>query len=117
MIDIDIDDVRRSLAELADRARPATLGPAALGGARRRRRRQRIGVTAALLLLAGVLVPISVSHFQRNPAPPVVDIPAGTMRAHVLTAYATADGWSVLDPAQGRYRRVDGGNVASVSPN
>jgi hypothetical protein len=114
---IDIDDVRRSLTGLADEARPATLGPAALGGARRRRRRQRIGVTALVLLLAGLLVPISVQHFQRNPAPPLVDIPSGPMRAHVITAYAADGGWSVLDAAHGRYRRVDGGSVASVSPN
>jgi hypothetical protein len=114
---IDVDEVRRSLAMIADEARPATLGPAALDGARRRRRRQRISVTVVLLLLAGVLVPITVLNVRHDAVPPVVDLPDGPMAPHVVTAYAAGQNWYVLDPAAGRYRRVDGGSVASVSPN
>jgi hypothetical protein len=114
---IDVDEVRRSLAMIADEARPAALGPAALDGARRRRRRQRISVTVVLLLLAGVLVPITVLNVKHGTARPVVDLPDGPMAPHVVTAYAAGQHWYVLDPAAGRYRQVDGGSVASVSPN
>lgn len=113
---IDIDGLRRSLDSFADQARPADLGAAALKGARRRRRRQRISVTVVLLLLAGVLVPITVLNL-RHDAAPVVDLPAGSMRPHVVTAYAADQKWFVIDPAKGRYRQLDGGEVASVSPN
>jgi hypothetical protein len=113
---IEIDDLRRSLESFADQARPAELGLAALDGARRRRRRQRISVTVVLLLLAGILVPITVLNL-RHDAGPVVDLPAGPMRPHVVTAYAAGQKWYVIDPTAGRYRQVDGGSVVSVSPN
>lgn len=112
----DIDDLRRSLEGFADQARPADLGPAALDGARRRRLRQRISVAVVLLLLAGVLVPMSVMK-ARHDAQPVVDLPAGPMGPQVVTAYAADRHWYVIDPAAGRYRQLDGGQVTSVSPN
>jgi hypothetical protein len=82
-----------------------------------RRRRRWIGLSVVLLLLAGVGVAISVVQLRDPVADPVAELPAGPAGPRLVTAYAAGQKWYVIDPAAGRYRQVDGGSVASVSPD
>jgi hypothetical protein len=82
-----------------------------------RRRRRWIGLSVVLLLVAGVGVPISVMRLRDPVAGPVAELPAGPPGPRLVTAYAADQNWYVIDPAAGRYRQVDGGSVASVSPD
>ncbi len=82
-----------------------------------RRRRRWIGLSIVLLLLAGVGVPISVVQLRDPVAGPVAELTAGPAGPRLVTAYAADHKWYVIDPAAGRYRQVDGGGVASVSPD
>ncbi|GAA3923357.1 hypothetical protein [Actinoplanes auranticolor] len=82
-----------------------------------RRRRRWIGLSAVLLLAAGVGVPVSVVQLRDPVADPVAELPAGPAGPRLVTAYAADQKWYVIDPAAGRYRQVDGGGVASVSPD
>jgi hypothetical protein len=82
-----------------------------------RGRRRWIGLSAVLLLLAGVGVPISVVRLRDPVAVPVAEFPAGPAGPRLVTAYTADQKWYVIDPAAGRYRQVDGGGVASVSPD
>jgi len=82
-----------------------------------RRRRRWIGLSVVLLLIAGVGVPISVVQLRDPVAGPVAELPAGPAGPRLVTAYAADQKWYVIDPAAGRYRQVDGGDVASVSPD
>lgn len=72
MIDLD-DEVRRSLHELADEARPVNLGRAALAGARRRRRVQLAGAAVFAALVAAPLLTLPGGN---EPGPPGASSPA-----------------------------------------
>jgi hypothetical protein len=74
------------------------------------------GLSVVLLLVAGVGVPVSVMRLHDPVAGPVAELPA-TPGPRLVTAYAADQKWYVIDPAAGRYRQVDGGGVASVSPD
>jgi hypothetical protein len=82
-----------------------------------RYRRRWIGLAVVLLLVAGVGVPIAVVQLRDPDAGPVAELPAGPAGPRLVTAYAAGQKWYVIDPAAGRYRQVDGGDVASVSPD
>ena len=82
-----------------------------------RRRRRWVGLGVVLLLVAGVGVAISVVRLRDPVAGPVAELPAGPAGPRLVTAYAAEQKWYVIDPAAGRYRQVDGGSVASVSPD
>jgi hypothetical protein len=81
------------------------------------RPRRWIGLSVMLLLVAGVGVPISAVQLRDPVAGPVAELPAGPAGPRLVTAYAADQKWYVIDPAVGRYRQVDGGSVASVSPD
>ena len=88
--------------------------------AENRRRRRWIGLSVVLLLVAGVGVPISVVQLRDPGAGPVAELPAGPAGPagpRLVTAYTAGQKWYVIDPVAGRYRQVDGGDVASVSPD
>ncbi len=81
------------------------------------RRRRWIGLPVVLLLVAGVGIPVSVMRLRDPVAGPVAELPAGPPGPRLVTAYAADQKSYVIDPAAGRYRQVDGGSVASVSPD
>jgi hypothetical protein len=82
-----------------------------------RRRRRWIGPAVVVLVVAGIGVPISVVQLRDPVAGAVAELPAGPPGPRLVTAYAADQKWYVIDPAAGRYRPVDGGGVASVSPD
>jgi hypothetical protein len=82
-----------------------------------RRRRWWIGLLVVLLLVAGVGVPILVVQLRDAAAGPVAEPLTGPAGPRLVTAYAAGQKSYVIDPATGRHRQVDGGGVASVSPD
>ncbi|HEU5108063.1 MAG TPA: hypothetical protein VFT95_05850, partial [Micromonosporaceae bacterium] len=106
------DEVRHTLAAIADEARPVPLGRRALSRVRRRRALRARALTAvAALVLAAVAVPRLLGA-DRGPAGPAPDLTG----RNVVASYGVAGEYRVLNPATGQYRRTDL-SVEAVSPD
>ncbi|GIH06899.1 hypothetical protein Rhe02_49660 [Rhizocola hellebori] len=117
MIDLT-DEVRRSLTDLADRARPVLLGDAAIRRVRERRKRRRVSAVAACIAVLVMLVPAWWARNGARPEPPTstpaeVTPSPPSLPTHVLTAFAGSGGaWQVLNPETGQYFRAPQGTTA-----
>jgi hypothetical protein len=97
------DEVRRTLAAIADEGKPVPLGRRALARVRRRRERRTRALSAvAALVLAAVAVPrlLGADGAPTDPAPDLTG-------RNVVGSYSSTGEYRVLNPATGEYRRSE----------